>query len=141
MHPPRLLVPSLAFAVVGATVSLSPLAYLGVLFLAAWLILQLSLLSWADLTSVTYVLTAVLGAVTLHEHVSIGRWTRRGADLRRRPRGRPYAPSNRARTGGKMKWWLVLTIVACNGGATSASSSSSLCRSAVCSRRSDATAS
>jgi drug/metabolite transporter (DMT)-like permease len=108
MHPPRLIVPILAFAVVafnaggnfflsvgmrslGATVSLSPLAYLaallnpwvalGVLFLAAWLISQLSLLSWADLTyvlpitSVTYVVTAVLAAVALHEHVSGTRWT------------------------------------------------------------------
>ena len=107
MHPPRLIVPALAFAVVafnaggnyflsvgmrslGATVSLSPLAYLGallnpwvalgVLFLAAWLISQLSLLSWADLTyvlpitSITYVVTAVLGAVALHEHVSMSRW-------------------------------------------------------------------
>jgi uncharacterized membrane protein len=75
---------------IGATVSFSPLDYLrpllnpwvalGVVLLAAWLISQLSLLSWADLTyvlpitSLAYVLTAILGAFLLHERVSWSRW-------------------------------------------------------------------
>jgi len=75
---------------VGQIVSLSPLDYLrvfgnayvvsGVLFLLVWLLCQLSLLSWADLTyvlpitSVSYVLTAVVGALFLKEHVSAARW-------------------------------------------------------------------
>ena len=75
---------------VGQIVSLSPLDYLrvfgnayvvsGVLLLLVWLLCQLSLLSWADLTyvlpitSVSYVLTAVVGALFLKEHVSAARW-------------------------------------------------------------------
>jgi drug/metabolite transporter (DMT)-like permease len=70
--------------------SLSPAAYLaalgnlwviaGIVLLAVWLLLQLSLLSWADLTyvlpvtSVSYVLVAILGALALHEHVSVAHW-------------------------------------------------------------------
>ncbi len=66
---------------------LSPLGLLqnawlvgGVGLLTVWTISQLSLLSWADLsyvvpvTSSTYVLTAVLGAVALHETVSRIHW-------------------------------------------------------------------
>jgi drug/metabolite transporter (DMT)-like permease len=75
---------------VGVIISFSPLDYsrafanvwvlLGMALLAAWLITQLSLLSWADLTyvlpitSLSYVLTALLGAVSLHERVSTTRW-------------------------------------------------------------------
>lgn len=75
---------------VGEIVSLSPLDYLrvfrnayvvsGVLLLLVWLLSQLSLLSWADLTyvlpvtSVSYVLTAMVGALFLKEHVSAARW-------------------------------------------------------------------
>jgi uncharacterized membrane protein len=75
---------------VGQIVSLSPLDYLrvfgnayvvsGVILLLVWLLCQLSLLSWADLTyvlpitSVSYVLTAVVGALFLKEHVSAARW-------------------------------------------------------------------
>ena len=71
-------------------VSLSPLDYiralgqswvpLGVALLIAWLISQLSLLSWADLsyvlpfTAISYVFAALLGAVLLNEHVSASRW-------------------------------------------------------------------
>jgi len=53
----------------------------GVVLLIGWLLAQLSLLSWADLTyvlpitAVSYVLSAILGAVSLHEHVSPLRWT------------------------------------------------------------------
>ena len=53
----------------------------GVLLLIVWLASQLSLLSWADLsyvlpvTSASYVLTAVLGRVFLHESVSLARWS------------------------------------------------------------------
>jgi len=53
---------------------------LGICLLALWMILQLSLLSWADLsyvvpvTAASYVLTAVLGAVALGEYVSTAHW-------------------------------------------------------------------
>ena len=53
---------------------------LGVLLLIVWLISQLSLLSRVDLsyvlpvTSVSYVLTALMGEFLLHERVSTGRW-------------------------------------------------------------------
>ncbi len=52
----------------------------GVCLLGIWMFSQLSLLSWADLsyvlpvTSSSYVLTAVLGAVALHESVSPVHW-------------------------------------------------------------------
>ena len=70
--------------------SASPLEYLqifanpwidaGVLLLIVWFASQLSLLSWSDLsyvlpiTGASYVLTAVLGKVFLHEFVSMSRW-------------------------------------------------------------------
>jgi uncharacterized membrane protein len=59
---------------------LNPLVATGVLLLIAWLILQLSLLSRADLsyvlpvTSMSYVVTAMMGKFLLHEPVSTGRW-------------------------------------------------------------------
>ena len=75
---------------VGRIVSFSPLDYLrafanpcvvlGVIVLLAWIICQLSLFSWADLsyvlpvTSATYILLTVLGAVSLHEHVTAAHW-------------------------------------------------------------------
>ncbi|HJT88380.1 MAG TPA: EamA family transporter [Bryobacteraceae bacterium] len=75
---------------VGRIVSASPLDYvrafanpwviLGVVLLCGWMICQLSLLSWADLTYVLpvtsscYVLLALLGAFSLGEHVSASRW-------------------------------------------------------------------
>ena len=52
----------------------------GICLLAVWMLSQLSLLSWADLsyvlpiTSASYVLTALLGAVALHEYVSRVHW-------------------------------------------------------------------
>jgi drug/metabolite transporter (DMT)-like permease len=76
---------------VGEIVSLSPLDYLkvfgnasivvGVSLLSIWLICQLSLLSWADLTyvlpvtSVSYILLTILGVVLLKEHVSATHWS------------------------------------------------------------------
>jgi drug/metabolite transporter (DMT)-like permease len=57
-----------------------PMVLIGVLLLICWLIAQLSLLSWADLTFVlpitalAYVISAILGAVSLHEHVAPSRW-------------------------------------------------------------------
>ncbi len=48
--------------------------------LLVWFASQLSLLSWADLsyvipiTAASYVLTAVLGTVFLHEFISLSRW-------------------------------------------------------------------
>jgi uncharacterized membrane protein len=59
---------------------LNPLVATGVFLLIAWLILQLSLLSRADLsyvlpiTSMSYVVTALMGKFLLHEPVSIKRW-------------------------------------------------------------------
>lgn len=52
----------------------------GVVLLIGWLLSQLSLLSWADLTYVlpitaaSYVGSALLGAFVLHEHVTVSRW-------------------------------------------------------------------
>ena len=75
---------------VGSVVSLSPLPYLAALFnpwvalgvslLIVWLISQMALLSWADLsyvlpvTSVGYVLVALVGRFFLHEAITPGRW-------------------------------------------------------------------
>lgn len=76
---------------IGKTVSFSPMAYLramanpwvmaGIVLLIGWLLAQLSLLSWADLTYIlpitatSYVVTAIVGAVGLHEQVSAWRWS------------------------------------------------------------------
>ena len=57
-----------------------PWVAVGVIFMAVWLITRLALLSWADLTyvlpvnSFSYVLSAVVGAVYINEHVSALRW-------------------------------------------------------------------
>lgn len=57
-----------------------PWVIAGVVMLIGWLLSQLALLSWADLTYVlpisasSYVGSAVLGALVLHEHVSAARW-------------------------------------------------------------------
>jgi uncharacterized membrane protein len=75
---------------VGAIVSVSPVSYLravtnpwvitGICLLLVWLITQLSLLSRADLsfvlpiTSLSYVLAAILGWAALNETVSPERW-------------------------------------------------------------------
>jgi len=59
---------------------LNPLVEVGVLLLIVWLMSQLSLLSRVDLsymlpvTSVSYVLTALMGEFLLHERVSTERW-------------------------------------------------------------------
>ena len=71
--------------------SASPMEYLriftnpwidgGVVLLIVWFASQLSLLSWADLsyvlpvTATSYVLTAVLGKIFLHEFISLARWS------------------------------------------------------------------
>jgi drug/metabolite transporter (DMT)-like permease len=53
----------------------------GVVLLIVWFASQLSLLSWADLsyllpiTATSYVLTAVLGKIFLHEFISLARWS------------------------------------------------------------------
>ena len=75
---------------VGSVVSLSPWPYIAALFnpwvalgvslLIVWLLSQMTLLSWADLsyvlpvTSVGYVLAALAGRVFLHEEISLARW-------------------------------------------------------------------
>ena len=52
----------------------------GICLLVVWMLSQLSLLSWADLsyvlpiTSASYVLTAMLGAFALNEYVSPVHW-------------------------------------------------------------------
>jgi drug/metabolite transporter (DMT)-like permease len=61
-------------------VFLNPWVMLGVSLLILWMLARMTLLSWADLTYVLpvtalgYVLTALMGAVFLGEHVSLGRW-------------------------------------------------------------------
>lgn len=83
---------SLSFGMrrVGTLLSLSPLPYIkallnpwvavGVAFLIVWLLSHMALLSWADLsyvlpvTSMGYVLAAVVGRVFFNEYVSIPRW-------------------------------------------------------------------
>jgi uncharacterized membrane protein len=58
-----------------------PMVALGVALLIVWLTSRMALLSWADLsyvlpiTSVSYVLVALAGALLLHEHISARRWT------------------------------------------------------------------
>lgn len=75
---------------IGPTVSAAPLDYLAALLnpwvaggigvLVIWLLCQLSLLSWADLsyvlpiTSTAYVLTAVVAWLAMDEHLSLHRW-------------------------------------------------------------------
>jgi drug/metabolite transporter (DMT)-like permease len=57
-----------------------PWVAIGVIFMFAWLTTRLSLLSWADLTyvlpvtSFSYVISAVIGAVYLDEKVSVLHW-------------------------------------------------------------------
>lgn len=81
---------SMGMKEVGRTVTMSVLPYLhalldpwviaGVCFLALWLLTNLSLLSWADLsyvlpvTSIAYVIAAILGRVFMDEHVGKLRW-------------------------------------------------------------------
>ncbi len=58
----------------------NPYVAVGVSLLVLWMLLRMTLLSWADLsyvlpvTSVGYVLTAAMGALFLAEHVSLARW-------------------------------------------------------------------
>jgi uncharacterized membrane protein len=75
---------------VGSLVGSPPMAYIQALFhplvaagvslLVVWMIAQMTLLSWADLsyvlpvTSIGYVLAAVAGRVFLHEQVTLNRW-------------------------------------------------------------------
>jgi drug/metabolite transporter (DMT)-like permease len=57
-----------------------PWVALGVTLLVVWLLSQMLLLSWADLsyvlpvTSIGYVLTAISGRLFLNEQISIARW-------------------------------------------------------------------
>jgi uncharacterized membrane protein len=75
---------------VGRLVSWSPLAYiealldpwvaLGVALLIVWLLSHMTLLSWADLsyvlpvTSIGYVLVALVGKYFLNEQITLARW-------------------------------------------------------------------
>ena len=75
---------------VGVVETWSPMPYIrafshpwvavGVIFMLAWLLSRLLLLSWADLsyvlpvTSFSYVLSAVAGAIYLHEKVTLMQW-------------------------------------------------------------------
>ncbi len=75
---------------VGSLIGRPPLAYItaifnplvaaGVALLIVWMISQLTLLSWADLsfvmpvTSIGYVLTALAGRFFLHEQITWQRW-------------------------------------------------------------------
>ncbi|MGH9667887.1 MAG: EamA family transporter [Bryobacteraceae bacterium] len=59
----------------------SPWVLLGVVLLILWLLARMALLSWADLsyvlplTSLGYVLTALMGRLFLNERVSWARWS------------------------------------------------------------------
>lgn len=59
---------------------LNPFVAAGITMLIFWLLTRMALMSWADLsfvlpvTSIGYVLVALLGRFLLHEHVSTGRW-------------------------------------------------------------------
>ncbi|HLJ13660.1 MAG TPA: hypothetical protein VKV15_04130 [Bryobacteraceae bacterium] len=59
----------------------SPWVLIGVVLLIVWLLSRMALLSWADLsyvlplTSLGYVLTAILGRFFLYERVSWSRWS------------------------------------------------------------------
>lgn len=63
------------------TVLFNPWVALGVILLIVWLLSQMLLLSWADLsyvlpvTSTGYVLTAISGRLFLGEQISAARWT------------------------------------------------------------------
>ena len=75
---------------VGSLVGQPPIAYIqalfnplvasGVALLIVWMLSQMILLSWADLsyimpvTSIGYVLAAVAGRIFLHEQVTLQRW-------------------------------------------------------------------
>lgn len=60
---------------------LQPFVILGIVMLIAWTLLRIRLLGLADLsfvlpvTAVGYVLSAVMGAAFLNEHVSLQRWS------------------------------------------------------------------
>jgi uncharacterized membrane protein len=74
----------------GESLTLSPLSYLealvspwvaaGVMLLILWMLARMTLLSWADLsyvlpvTSLGYVLNALMGRLLLEEHISPERW-------------------------------------------------------------------
>jgi uncharacterized membrane protein len=57
-----------------------PWVALGVLLLITWMLARMTLLSWADLsyvlpvTSIGYVLVALVGKLFLHEEISLKRW-------------------------------------------------------------------
>jgi uncharacterized membrane protein len=63
------------------TALFQPWAALGVALLVLWLMSRMALLSWADLsyvlpvTSVGYVLVALVGKAFLHEQIGVKRWT------------------------------------------------------------------
>jgi drug/metabolite transporter (DMT)-like permease len=62
------------------TVLFRPWVAAGVALLVLWMLTRMALLSWADLsyvlpvTSIGYVLVAILGRVALHEQISLKRW-------------------------------------------------------------------
>ena len=62
------------------TVLFRPWVAAGVALLVLWMLTRMALLSWADLsyvlpvTSIGYVLVAILGRVALHEQISVKRW-------------------------------------------------------------------
>ena len=63
------------------TALFQPWAALGVALLVLWLMSRMALLSWADLsyvlpvTSIGYVLVALVGKAFLHEQIGVKRWS------------------------------------------------------------------
>jgi uncharacterized membrane protein len=109
---------------VGRVLTLSPWPYIAALFnpwvalgvslLIVWLISQMTLLSWADLsyvlpvTSIGYVLVALVGRFFLHEEITLGRWLGIGLITagvmlvsRTAPRSAPAEPRQAAAGAGR----------------------------------------
>jgi uncharacterized membrane protein len=63
------------------TALFQPWAALGVVLLILWLMSRMAMLSWADLsyvlpvTSIGYVLVALMGKAFLHEQIGVKRWS------------------------------------------------------------------
>ena len=104
-----------------------PWVALGVVLLIVWQLSRMALLSWADLsyvlpvTSVGYVLVALIGKVLLNEQITRQALGRHRADHGRRGAGERrqrsfHRTAKRTAGGSPMKWLLVALMV----GATTA---------------------
>ena len=94
----------------------NPFVAIGILLLILWLLTRMALLSWADLsfviplTSVGYVLAAVLGVWFLSETVTPGALAGHAADICRHVDGRGHSTEDGSEY--QVKWVLLAVIVA-----------------------------